>query len=69
MFVSWLGQVEGELIVDSEVVETRVPHGVAMVVTLLVATFAVIADDAFRCAMATSGFIVARFALIVAFAS
>ena len=46
VFVLGLGQVEGELVVDGQVVETARVDGVAEVVVLGVALFAVVARDA-----------------------
>ena len=63
MLIFRLGQVEGELIVNSQIVVTGIFNGVSIVVIDNVATFTFFSDNSFGCAVTFPAFVVAFFGL------
>ena len=63
MLIFRLGQVEGELIVNGQIVVTGIFNGVSIVVIDNVATFTFFSDNSFGCAVTFPTFVVAFFGL------
>ena len=66
MFVFGFGQIKGELIINGEIIVTGIFNGVSIIVIDDIATFTLISDNSFRCAVTFAAFVVAFSGLPIA---